>query len=221
MTTVPRLNTVTLSAPRSASSSLCVISTTAPPASAKARARASSSSTSLGASTPVGSSSSSTRASAASAFTISRRCSSATGRVPARASGSSGRLSRSARALTRVLSSRGRTSHPAKSAMFSATVSAGIEVKCWCTRPIPASRASRGDRSRFGVPSIRISPASGDSIPAATCISVVLPAPFSPSSACTSPARTTRPAPVSACTVPNRLWMLRSSRIGPGHMPVG
>ena len=58
--------------------------------------------------------------------------------------------------------------------MFSATVSAGIDVKCWCTSPIPVARASRGDRRRRGVPSIRISPVSGATIPLATCISVDL-----------------------------------------------
>ena len=49
--------------------------------------------------------------------------------------------------------------------MFSATVITGISMKCWCTIPMPASIASRGERSRSGLPSKRISPESGDVSP--------------------------------------------------------
>ena len=30
--------------------------------------------------------------------------------------------------------------------MFSATVSVGTSMKCWCTMPMPSARASRGER---------------------------------------------------------------------------
>ena len=58
------------------------------------------------------------------------RCSSATGSVSVRTAGSSGRSSFSLSALTRA-SSPLPTAQPAASATFSATVSAGMEEKCW------------------------------------------------------------------------------------------
>ena len=36
--------------------------------------------------------------------------------------------------------------------MFSATVITGINMKCWCTMPIPASIASRADEKLIGLP---------------------------------------------------------------------
>src|SRR5690349_13461097 len=51
-------------------------------------------------------------------------------------------------------------------------------------------------------------------MPSATCIKVVLPAPFSPSNPCSSPAAKEKSAPRSARTEPNRLWIPTSSRTG-------
>ena len=56
---------------------------------------------------------------------------------------------------------RGRGAAPTPSTTFSATVITGISMKCWCTMPIPASIAFRGELILTGFPSIRISPASG------------------------------------------------------------
>ena len=174
--------------PRSASSSLWVMSTTAPPDCGE-RARP--------AAVPPPRSAPGRRWArraggsahrAASAFTISSRCCSATGSVPARAPGSSGRLSRSRqRGRRAAASSRGPHSPPAR-ARRSPPPSAR-ERREVLVHHADARRAriARGLRSRRGAPSTRISPASGAIRPYATCISVVLPAPFSPSSACTSP----------------------------------
>src|SRR5581483_5855675 len=65
---------------------------------------------------------------------------------------------------------------------------------------IPARRASIGERIRAGAPPIWMTPASGRCAPASTLMSVLLPAPFSPSSASTSPAWSSRFTPASACT---------------------
>jgi hypothetical protein len=51
-------------------------------------------------------------------------------------------------------------------------------------------------------PSSETVPASAFKAPAMTFTSVVLPAPFSPSSACTEPARTVKSTPASATTPP-------------------
>jgi hypothetical protein len=45
--------------------------------------------------------------------------------------------------------------------MFSATVITGMSMKCWCTMPIPASIASRGELMRSGFPFSLNSPSSG------------------------------------------------------------
>ena len=75
-------------------------------------------------------------------------------------------------------------------------------------------RRPRGRRpataGRYGSPSSSISPSSGASAPLSTFMSVLLPAPFSPTSACTSPPRTSRSTPPSARVAPNR-W--RTPRI--------
>ena len=69
------------------------------------------------------------------------------------------------------------------STMFSATVITGTSMKCWWTMPIPSLIAADGEAISTGLPSTRISPASGLYRPYRTDISVDLPAPFSPSSA--------------------------------------
>src|SRR2546428_2373618 len=57
-------------------------------------------------------------------------------------------------------------------------------------------------------------PASGAWAPVMILTRVLLPAPFSPTSACTSPAWTSKSTPRSARTAPNDLVTPRSSRIG-------
>ena len=59
-------------------------------------------------------------------------------------------------------------------------------------RDAARARVERDRAARYGAPSSSSVPASGRSAPASTFISVLLPAPFSPSSACTSPARDAR-----------------------------
>ncbi len=121
------------------------MSTADPPRAVKARTTRSNSSASPGASTAVGSSSSRTRTSVASAFTISSRCLRPTESRPAGVSGSRGNPIRSASARTRSRRAAGCTGQPAASATFSATLSAGTDVKCWWTMPTPRRRAARGD----------------------------------------------------------------------------
>ena len=50
---------------------------------------------------------------------------------------------------------------PPPARCFPPTVSAAIEVKCWCTMPMPSARASRGERIRTSRPVPRMVPASG------------------------------------------------------------
>src|SRR6478736_7608387 len=70
---------------------------------------------------------------------------------------------------------------------------------------MPASCASSGVAGAIARPSSMIRPASGDSTPVSSLISVDLPAPFWPISAWISPARSTSPAPSSATVAPKRL----------------
>src|SRR5262249_17342341 len=112
---------------------------------------------------------------------------------------------------------RRRSSRPTRSACsmpsvtFSATVKVGTSMKCWCTMPMPAAIASDGEPSRAGSPSMRISPSSGWVSPYRTFISVVFPAPFSPSRAWTWPGATARLIPSLATRKPNLLVMPLSS----------
>ena len=76
------------------------------------------------------------------------------------------------------------------STTFSATVSVGTSMKCWCTMPTPAAIASAvvqpGDVAAVHFACV---PASGAYSPPRMRISVDLPAPFSPTSAWISPRR--------------------------------
>jgi hypothetical protein len=85
--------------------------------------------------------------------------------------------------------------------MFSATVMTSTNMKCWWTIPMPSSIARLGDPTSVGVPASRISPSSAATLPDRMLISVVLPAPFSPSSAWTSPRRRSKSI-ASLATVP-------------------
>src|SRR5882762_9056233 len=75
---------------------------------------------------------------------------------------------------------------------------------------MPASSASRGERKCTGLPSTRYSPSSGGNTPASVLISVLLPAPLSPSRQCTSPLPRRRVTPDSAITGPKYFEMLSS-----------
>src|SRR5579871_6717451 len=115
---------------------------------------------------------------------------------------------------------------------FSATVNGGTRRKCWCTIPIPAASASRGDVNATGVPQSRISPSSGRYRPVRMFDNVDFPAPFSPSSACTSPSAASKCTASFATTPGKRFVMSRSStagamergrarRVAPPARPVG
>src|SRR5580692_8457836 len=97
------------------------------------------------------------------------------------------------------------------SVTFSATVKTGTSMKCWCTMPMPAAIASRGEPNLAGLPSSRMSPSSGWVSPYRTFISVVFPAPFSPSRAWTWPGATDRLIPSFAASRPYLLVMPLSS----------
>ena len=81
----------------------------------------------------------------------------------------------------------------------------GTRRKCWCTMPSPARDGVGGRSERASV--VR-RPAGGQragaGCPKATCSSVLLPAPFSPSSACSEPRGTVSVASRSATVAPKR-----------------
>ncbi len=214
-TTSPRRNTVTRSAADNASSSLCVISTALPPEPVNRRITRSRSSTSTGASTAVGSSSRRILASAASAFTISSRCRRPTLSRSTRSSGSSGRPTRRAQ-LAHPLAERPRRHRPAggERDVFRDR-KGGHRSEVLMHHPDSEPPGARGERaSGCTIPLIRTSPESARTRPAAIRMSVVFPAPFSPSSAWSSPGRNVKSAPRNACTEPNRLWIPTSSSAG-------
>ena len=196
-TTAPRRITVIVSAIAWTSFSLCEMKTMDRPPARRSRMMRNSSSVSPGVSTAVGSSRISTLAWRRSALRISTRCCTPTGRSSTIASGStcSPYCPDSSRTSRRI---RRRSSRPSgrvssmPSVTFSATVNTGTSMKCWCTMPMPAWMASAGEVNRCGFPSSRISPSSGCSRPYSTFIKVLLPAPFSPSSAWIWPCSTVR-----------------------------
>src|SRR5215218_2298852 len=79
---------------------------------------------------------------------------------------------------------------------------------------IPASSASRGEPKWTGRPNSEISPASGRYSPVRMFESVLLPAPFSPSSACTSPAAASKSTPSFATTPGNDFEIPRIETAG-------
>jgi hypothetical protein len=164
-TILPSRMTVMRSATSFTSRSLWVMKTIEVPADASCFMMTMSSSVSCGVSTAVGSSSTSTLASRASALMISTRCCAPTGRSPTRASGSMSKPKRLEMSRTRVRAA-GRSSTPPflvgswPSMTFSATEKTGMSMKCWCTIPIPATRASPALWKRTGSSSSRISPSS-------------------------------------------------------------
>src|SRR3989454_8116778 len=84
--------------------------------------------------------------------------------------------------------------------------------------PIPSAMALEGSRTLTGLPSTSTSPESGDTSPYRMFISVVFPAPFSPSSAWISPARTSKLMSSFARTPGKRFVMPRISSAGGGSL---
>src|SRR5579871_2186076 len=79
---------------------------------------------------------------------------------------------------------------------------------------MPAARASRADRKRVSCPSSRKRPENSGCTPAMIFISVLLPAPFSPTRPWISPGRSAKSTPRSASTPPKVLLIPFSSRMG-------
>ena len=124
------------------------MTTTEWPSAAITRSVRKSSCASCGVNTAVGSSRISTREPLLTALMISTRCCSPTESCQIFAPGSTGMWSASAVSSTCRAASRPRSRNGAvrsASAMFSATVSVSTRRKCWCTIPMPASIASRGE----------------------------------------------------------------------------
>src|SRR5581483_5965502 len=83
---------------------------------------------------------------------------------------------------------------------------------------IPAACASRADRKRVSAPSSRKRPENSGCTPAMIFISVLLPAPFSPTRPWISPGRSAKSTPRSASTPPKVLPIPLSSRRGRSGM---
>src|ERR1700759_5677334 len=79
---------------------------------------------------------------------------------------------------------------------------------------MPAARASRAERKRVSRPSSRKRPENSGCTPAMIFISVLLPAPFPPTSPWISPGRSAKSTPRSASTPPKVLPIPCSSRRG-------
>src|ERR1700738_3252454 len=79
---------------------------------------------------------------------------------------------------------------------------------------IPAARASRADRKCVSRPSSTKRPENSVCTPAMIFISVLFPAPFSPTRPWISPAESAKSTPRSASTPPKAFVICCSSRIG-------
>src|ERR1700759_5378345 len=79
---------------------------------------------------------------------------------------------------------------------------------------MPAACASRAERKRVSRPSSSRRPENSGCTPAMIFISVLLPAPFSPTRPWISPARSAKSTPRSASTPPKVLLIPFSSRMG-------
>ena len=97
--------------------------------------------------------------------------------------------------------------------MFSATLRLGTRLRSWCTTLMPAELASCGEAKRTGLPASSMSPSSGECTPPRTSMSVLLPAPFSPTKACTEPFSSWKSTPSRAFTPGKLLLMPRASRM--------
>src|SRR5215475_3350886 len=79
---------------------------------------------------------------------------------------------------------------------------------------MPAARASRAERKRVSFPSRSKRPENSGCTPAMIFISVLFPAPFSPTRPWISPGRSAKSTPRSASTPPKVLLIPLSSRMG-------
>src|SRR3984893_11774800 len=79
---------------------------------------------------------------------------------------------------------------------------------------MPAARASRTDRKRVSRPSSTRRPENSACTPAMIFISLLFPAPFSPTRPWISPAQSVKSTPRSASTPPKALVIWCSSRMG-------
>src|SRR5882724_955757 len=79
---------------------------------------------------------------------------------------------------------------------------------------MPAARASRTDRKRVCCPSSTKRPENSGCTPAMIFISVLFPAPFSPTRPWISPADSAKSTPRSASTPPKAFVIPRNSRMG-------
>jgi hypothetical protein len=210
-TWLPPRNTVIRSASALTSRHRWEVKMTQVPARHSPRTRPNSQATSRSASEDVGSSSNSTFGCWLTARTISTTCRCARGRVSTSAPGSievtpcsaSTCRARAVSAPRRIKRSAPRGSRPSN--RFSATDRYGSRVSSWNAVTMPRSAASDGPFSTTGWLSTRNVPASGWTTPQSSLISVLLPAPFSPTRACTSPAEAAKLACRSAWIGPNRL----------------
>ena len=149
-TDFPSRSTVIRSAIEATSPSLWEMKITLLPCRAIERNVVTSDSASGGVRTAVGSSMMSTCASRYSTFKISTRCCSPTESCQILARGSTGIANCSASSTIRssadfVSSRKRREGGCVPRMMFSVTVNVGINRKCWCTIPIPASIAAFGE----------------------------------------------------------------------------
>ena len=191
------------------------MSTTAVPWAASSATIRNSAGRSSRVSTAVGSSRMRMRGRRANTFRISTRCCWPTVRLSTLASKSTSMPSVSAtgcKASRKALNLRcPRPQRASPKARFSATLRAPTSLKCWCTMPMPACAASRGEPNLMSRPDSRISPSSGCIRPAIMFISVDLPAPFSPSTPRTSPGATSKLILSLASKAPKRLLTATTS----------
>ena len=207
-TSVPLRNTVIRSARSVTSLQRCEVNTTHEPLSRRRRTRPNNHSTSRLESAEVGSSRISTAGSRITARTISISCCWASGNCSTSSPGSTESTSCSASSSAAAAgSSRRRISpRPPRGSRpinrFSATVIWGSSVSSWNTVATPRRKACSGERSSTSSPPIDTCPSSGRIMPASALIIVLLPAPFSPTSAWTSPRAALNVASSSASTPP-------------------
>ena len=168
-------------------------------------------SVSPGVSVAVGSSITSRRARRARALAISTSCFSAT---ISRRTGVSGLTARPTWASACAASARMAASSSSQPRFFSwprkmfcAIVRSSARLNSWWMSTMPAASASREPAKATGWPPMRSVPPLGCSWPARIFISVLLPAPFSPSRPTTVPGCTSKLTPCSTCTGPKRLVM--------------
>ena len=205
----PDRSTVMRSAISSISSMRCEMKITAPALAVSRRTTANSRSRVATSSADVDSSRIRIRGSRTSARAIPHTCRMLSGSDSTGASrgGASPVSSAStAAARSRLTSSgtrrRNRPSTPIQT--FSSTVCGPTTRTSWKTGTTPASNVTRGDRTPSKRrPAISIVPLSGRCTPARILTRVLLPEPFSPTTAWTSPARAENVHSRSACVRPN------------------